>query len=149
MASLAPLIAVALVVLKQAHSVHKESWEKLVVFPLIPLVFFLVFGIVVSLYGGRKVARGIVFDRKQGMVWKEARRLEPVWQGGIRLRDISSIELAPVQKRAGVPQWELSLLSPRAGGLKASLVVSGNPDELRVHGAELARLLNVTFINRS
>jgi hypothetical protein len=89
----------------------------------------------------------ILFDRKQGMVWKEARSLEPVWQGGIRLRDVSAIELAPASGRSY--RWELSLVSSTRRDLRAAIVSDVTPDGLRSNAAELSRFLNIPFTDRS
>jgi len=125
-----------------------ESLQHILVMVL-PMFIFGVVGLVVIMRGTLGGTKRIVFDRRQGMVWQEARKLDPVWQGGIRLRDISSVELAPLPSRAGAVLFELSLLSPRAGGQKASLATGANRDEFRINGAELARFLNVPFTDRS
>jgi hypothetical protein len=108
---------------------------------------FAAFAVGLTLRFAAGSTKAITFDRKQGMVWKEARRLEPVWQGGIRLRDVSAIELAPAA-HANHARWELWLVSSTRRDLRALMAADATPDNLRANAAELSRFLNIPFTDR-
>jgi hypothetical protein len=139
------MVALLLAKMASSHHGHKFMTIQADALLVVPLLVFVIVGVTVAVAKRGTRLKQIVFDRRQGMVVREARRLDPVWQGGIRLRDISAIELAPARSRAGTPQWELSLVSARAGGRKASLAAGSDRDGLRANGEELARFLNVPF----
>lgn len=121
-------------------------------FAALVTILLLVFSL--GLAVARRVHRGplagnITFDRRQGMAYKQARRLEPVWQGGIRLRDVSAIELVPAAQCANQVRWELYLVSSARRDLRALLATDSMPDNLRTNARELSRFLNIPLTDRS
>jgi hypothetical protein len=146
--AVAVLAGICLPVLATYRSGHKSVIEAKFVFMMLSFFgAFLVVALVARSQAGS--TKSITFDRRQGMVYKEARKLEPVWQGGIRLRDISAIELASAPSRGAISMWELSLASSTRQDIRASLTKDANLDALRANAAELSRFLSIPFTDRS
>lgn len=146
MAAVVAAVLAAVIVSNPAHHRH----QSVMVPKAMTLLLTFLFTVGAALAVVAKRVRGsakILFDRKQGMVWKEAGRLEPVWQGGIRLRDVSAIELAQASGRSS--RWELSLVSSTRRDLRALLVTDVIPDNLRADAAELSRFLNIPLCERT
>lgn len=115
------------------------------------LIFFVCFGVVflvVIIRGALGGTKGITFDRRQGMVWKEARKLEPIWQGGLRLRDVASLELVTTPLR-GMTCFALEMVMSRPQGERARLIVDGKRDAMKANAAELARFLGIPLADRT
>ena len=135
---IAAMVAVCLAAMATSRPGHKSVLETKI--GVMTLVFFGATGVSLQMF--RFMAgstRGITFDRRQGMVWKEGRKLEPIWQGGLRLRDVASLELTTV----GTLGLALEMVMSRPQGERARLIVDGNRDAMKANATELARFLNI------
>jgi hypothetical protein len=97
---------------------------------------------------GERFAGKIVFDHQQGTILRDARKLDPIWQGGLRLRDVASLELSTTSVQ-GMTCFALDMVMSRPQGEKVRLVAHGNRDAMRADAAELARFLNIPLADRT
>jgi hypothetical protein len=150
-ATVAALVAAGLVVMivqRPGHDFRLESESLQHIFTLVlPMFIFGVIGLVIIMRGTLGGIKRIIFDRRQGMVYKEARKLDPIWQGGIRLRDVTSLELTTTTIR-GMTFFALELVMSRPQGEKVRLIAHGNREAMKADAGELARFLSIPLADR-
>jgi hypothetical protein len=148
MAAVVAAVAAGLVMMIVQRPGHKLRLEPLIFVLVIPMAIFGSFGLTTAVRSRSGTPRCITFDRRQGVVWKEARKLEPIWQGGIRLRDVASLELNTTPLR-GVTCFALDMVMSRPQGQRARLIVHVNRDVMKADAGELARFLNLPLTDRT
>jgi hypothetical protein len=146
--ALPALVLVKMTVTRPGHEFRLGSESLQHILPM--LLLFVCFGVIflVVIMRGTSGIKRIVFDRRQGIVWKEARKLEPVWQGGLRLRDVASLELSTAPVR-GMTSFALDMVMSRPQGEKVRLIAYGNREAMKANAGELARFLNVPLADRT
>jgi hypothetical protein len=122
-------------------------------------VLMIVFSIVPIIIGwlslsGKIGPKKIFFDRRESMIIKDARKVEPVFQGGIRFSYVAAIQICSGIVRDShshreFKTFELNLVLSSPPGPRARLISHAKEKDLRDDARQLAQFLKVPLLDHT
>ncbi len=120
-------------------------------------VLIIAFSIVIIFIGwlgisGKIGPKKIFFDRRESLIIKDAGKQEPVFQGGIRFRDVAALQICSgivSNDRNEFKTFELNLVLLSPTGQRVHLISHSKEDDLRNDAHQLAEFLKVPLIDHT
>jgi|GEM_PF-6177307 len=94
----------------------------------------------------------IFFDRRESIIIKDAREVEPVFQGGIRFRDVAALQICSgivMNSNREFKTFELNLVLSSPPGQRAHLISHAKEQDLRDDARQLAQFLKVPLLDHT
>ncbi|MCI0499407.1 MAG: hypothetical protein L0Y36_06980 [Planctomycetales bacterium] len=139
--------------LNSSANLHGRGVEKYL--PVIVPMAMIIGGVVlvfIAVAGlkGKLGTRKIIFDRRQKIVIKEARKVEPLFEGGLRLKDVAALQVCTGKiggSKGSYTTFELNLVLNKPAGERISLVNHSKGISLLEDARQLAEFLKLPLLD--
>jgi len=120
----------------------------------VPMIFFSIVPAIIGWLSlsGKIGPKKIFFDRRESVIIKDSPKVEPVFQGGIRFRDVAALQICSgivKDTKRVFKTFELNLVLSSPPGRRVSLISHAKEQDLRDDACQLAQFLNVPLLDHT